>query len=90
MRRWAAAAVIGLGALPSLADGQAGCACTWEMAVPSGTHWSGGSDNKVVAAANNIACQKACCDAPDGCDAYTYALPRLRRALIGARLTLIR
>ena len=77
MRRWAAAAVIG--ALPSLADGQAGCACTWEMAVPSGTHWSGGSDNKVVAAANNIACQKACCDAPDGCDAYTYAPPIAKR-----------
>ena len=80
MRRWAAAAVIGLGALPSLADGQAGCACTWEMAVPSGTHWSGGSDNKVVAAANNIACQKACCDAPDGCDAYTYAAPIAKRS----------
>ena len=82
MRRWAAA-VIGLGALPS-SDGQ-GCACTWEMAVPSGTHWSGGSDNKVVAAANNIACQKACCDAPDGCDAYTYAPPIAMRALIDAR-----
>lgn len=72
-RRYAAIAAAVLG-LTEHITGE-GCTCTWKMATPAGTHWSGATGgSKVVPSDTSDLCQEACCQDTGGigCVAFTY------------------